>query len=34
MIHLLLGLPAENVRKEPYVGAAYALPPMRAAEVA
>ncbi len=33
MIHLLLGLPAENVRKEPYVGAAYALPPMRAAEV-
>ena len=33
MIHLLLGLPAENIRKEPYVGAAYRLPPFRAAEV-
>jgi uncharacterized 2Fe-2S/4Fe-4S cluster protein (DUF4445 family) len=33
MTHLLLGLPAENIRKAPYVGAAYALPPFRAAEV-
>ena len=33
MIHLLVGLPAENIRKEPYVGAAYRLPPFRAAEV-
>ena len=33
MIHLLLGLPAGNIRKEPYVGAAYRLPPFRAAEV-
>ena len=33
MIHLLLGLPAENIRKEPYVGAAYHLPPFRAAEI-
>ena len=33
MTHLLLGLPAENIRKEPYVGAAYVLPPFRAAEI-
>ena len=33
MMHLLLGLPVENVRREPYVGAAYALPPFRASEV-
>jgi len=33
MIHLLLGLPVENVRKEPYIGTAYHLPPLRAAEV-
>lgn len=33
MTHLLLGLPAENIRKEPYVGAAYHLPPFRAAEI-
>jgi len=34
MTHLLLGLPAEHLRKEPYVGAAYVLPPFRAAEIA
>ena len=33
MMHLLLGLPAENIRREPYIGAAYRLPPFRAAEV-
>ena len=33
MTHLMLGLPAENIRKEPYTGAAYHLPPFRAAEV-
>lgn len=33
MIHLLLGLPAENIRKEPYIGVAYKLPPFRAAEI-
>ncbi len=33
MIHLLLGLPAEHIRKEPYIGTAYHLPPFRAAEV-
>jgi len=33
MIHLLLGLPVEHVRKEPYIGTAYHLPPFRAAEV-
>ncbi len=33
MLHLLLGLPAEHIRKEPYTGAAYHLPPFRAAEV-
>jgi uncharacterized 2Fe-2S/4Fe-4S cluster protein (DUF4445 family) len=33
MLHLLLSLPAENIRKEPYTGAAYRLPPFRAAEV-
>ncbi len=32
MIHLMLGLPAEQIRKEPYTGAAYHLPPFRAAE--
>ncbi|MDY6914251.1 MAG: ASKHA domain-containing protein [Planctomycetota bacterium] len=32
MLHLVLGLPAENIRKEPYTGAAYRLPPFRAAE--
>ena len=33
MMHLMLGLPAENIRKEPYIGAAYHPPPFRAAEV-
>ncbi len=33
MMHMLLGLPAEDIRKEPYVGAAYRVPPFRAAEV-
>jgi len=33
MMHLLLGLPAEYVRKEPYTGAAYHLPAFRAAEL-
>jgi uncharacterized 2Fe-2S/4Fe-4S cluster protein (DUF4445 family) len=33
MIHLLLGLPSENIRREPYTGAAYNVPPFRAAEV-
>ena len=33
MVHLLLGLSAEFIRLEPYVGAAYRLPPFRAAEI-
>jgi len=33
MIHLLLGLPAENIRKEPYIPPAQQLPPFRASEV-
>ena len=33
MIHLLLGLPVENIRREPYVGAAYDVPPVPAAEI-
>ena len=33
MLHLLLAMPAENIRKEPYIGAAYRLPPFRAAEI-
>ena len=33
MTHLLLGLPAEQIRKEPYSGVAYRLPPFRAAEI-
>ncbi len=33
MMHLLLGLPSENIRKEPYTGVAYNLPPLRAAEI-
>jgi len=33
MLHLMLGLPAEGIRKEPYTGAAYRLPPFRAAEL-
>ena len=33
MIHLMLGLPSENIRKEPYTGVAYNLPPLRAAEI-
>lgn len=33
MVHLLLGLPTEWIRKQPYVGAGYGLPPFRAAEV-
>jgi len=33
MVHMLLGLPAEMIRKEPYVGVAYRLPAFRAAEV-
>ncbi|MCP4377598.1 MAG: ATP-binding protein, partial [bacterium] len=32
MVHLLAGLPVANIRKEPYIGAAYNLPPFRAAE--
>jgi len=32
MLHLMLELPAEQIRKEPYTGAAYHLPPFRAAE--
>jgi uncharacterized 2Fe-2S/4Fe-4S cluster protein (DUF4445 family) len=32
MMHLLAGLPVANIRKEPYIGAAYKLPPFRAAE--
>lgn len=33
MLHLLLGLPTANIRREPYVGAAYRLPAFRAAEM-
>ncbi len=33
MLHLLLALPAENIRKTPHVGVAYKLPPFRAAEI-
>ena len=33
MLHLLLGLPSGNIRREPYVGAAYRLPAFRAAEM-
>ena len=33
MLHLLLALPAENIRRHPYVGTAYRLPPLRAAEM-
>ncbi|MCY2927608.1 MAG: ASKHA domain-containing protein, partial [Planctomycetota bacterium] len=33
MMHLLLGLPPANIRKEPYVGAANDVPPIRAAEI-
>jgi uncharacterized 2Fe-2S/4Fe-4S cluster protein (DUF4445 family) len=33
MVHLLLGLPAANIRKAPYIPAANELPPVRAAEV-
>ena len=33
MLHLLLSLPAEHIRRHPYVGVAYHLPPFRAAEV-
>ncbi|HUV39242.1 MAG TPA: ASKHA domain-containing protein, partial [Planctomycetota bacterium] len=33
MVHLLLGLPAENIRKEPYIPPAQQLPPFRASEV-
>lgn len=33
MLHLLLGLPAEHIRRQPFVGAAYRLPPLRAAEI-
>ncbi|MFB3892352.1 MAG: ASKHA domain-containing protein [Phycisphaerae bacterium] len=33
MMHLMLGLPAENIRKAPYTGVAYDLPPFRAAEI-
>ncbi|MDP7286486.1 MAG: ASKHA domain-containing protein [Phycisphaerae bacterium] len=32
MVHLLAGLPVANIRKEPYIGVAYDLPPFRAAE--
>ncbi len=33
MMHLLLGIHPEWIRKEPYIGAAYAPPPFRAAEI-
>jgi len=33
MMHLMLGLPAEHIRREPYTGAAYRLPAFRAAEI-
>ncbi len=33
MIHLLLALPAENIRREPYIGASYRFSPLRAAEI-
>jgi len=33
MLHLLLAMPAENIRKTPFVGAAYRLPPFRATEI-
>jgi uncharacterized 2Fe-2S/4Fe-4S cluster protein (DUF4445 family) len=33
MLHLLLALPTENIRKHPYVGTAYRLRPFRASEV-
>ena len=33
MMHLLAALPVANIRKEPYIGAAYNLPAFRAAEV-
>lgn len=33
MVHLLLGLPSQWIRRQPYVGAGYGLPPFRAAEV-
>ena len=33
MMHLLLGLPPGNIRKEPYVGAVNDVPPIRAAEI-
>jgi uncharacterized 2Fe-2S/4Fe-4S cluster protein (DUF4445 family) len=33
MLHLLMALPAQNIRKQPYVGTAYRLQPLRASEV-
>ena len=33
MTHLLLGLPADSIRREPYAGTAYHLPAFRAAEL-
>ena len=33
MIHLLLGLPPEEIRREPYIPPAQQLPPFRAAEI-
>ena len=33
MLHFLLSLPADQIRRSPYVGAAYRLPPYRAAEL-
>jgi uncharacterized 2Fe-2S/4Fe-4S cluster protein (DUF4445 family) len=33
MLHLLLSMPSENIRRHPYVGAMYRFPPFRAAEV-
>ena len=33
MLHLLLGLPARNIRRKPYIAASVAPPPFRAAEL-
>jgi uncharacterized 2Fe-2S/4Fe-4S cluster protein (DUF4445 family) len=33
MLHLMMRMPADNIRKHPYVGAVYRFPPFRAAEI-
>ena len=33
MLHFLLGLPAQNIRRKPYIAASVAPPPFRAAEL-